>query len=77
MTRLTAIELGTNYPENIKIDTAEENGKFAVFCYLLKGGEIHKLMLSSSPNFKSAESANKYLHDLAKHCKDEYGEKPE
>lgn len=69
MTRLTAMELAGNYPENIKITSAkQDNGKFACFCYMTRNGEIHKLMLSSKGVFDSSEDAEAYLHDLAKEC---------
>jgi len=69
MTELTAIELAGNYPDNIQIDALKsDNGKFAAFCYRLKDGEIHKLMLSTQPVFENEEEANNSLHEVAKAC---------
>ena len=73
MTVLTALELSNNYPDSILISGREApNGKFAVFCYMMRDGEIHKLMLSSSPVFDSAEKAESYMHEVAKEVKQQY-----
>ena len=73
MTLLTALELSNNYPDSIHITSREApNGKFAVFCYMMRDGEIHKLMLSSSPVFDSAEKAESYMHEVAKEVKQQY-----
>jgi len=67
---LTGMELKHNYPDNILIESKEntETGKHAVFCYLLRDGDIHKLMLSSPAVFETQEAAEKHLHDFAKAC---------
>lgn len=73
MTQLTALELAGNYPDNTLIASREApNGKFAVFCYMMRDGEIHKLMLSSQPVFDSAEEAENYMHEVAKEVKRQY-----
>nr|DAQ82008.1 MAG TPA: Transcriptional activator HlyU [Caudoviricetes sp.] len=73
MTLLTALELSNNYPDGILIASREApNGKFAVFCYMMRDGEIHKLMLSSQPVFDSAEEAENYMHEVAKEVKQQY-----
>ncbi len=73
MTGLTAMELAGNYPENILIETSKkDNGKFASFCYRLKDGEIHKLMLSFDPVFDTDKEANDAMHDIAKTCVKNY-----
>ena len=73
MTLLTALELGSNYPENISIQSAkQQNEKYAVFCYLMRDKNIHKLMLSSEGVFDTSDEAEKHLHDLAKSCKEQY-----
>ena len=74
MTLLTALELAGNYPENISISAAkQENGMYSSFCYMKRKGEIHKLMLSTNPVFKTAKEAKDTLHAIAKNCKKEYG----
>lgn len=73
MTQLTALELAGNYPDNVLIASREApDGKYAVFCYMMRDGEIHKLMLSSSPVFDSAEKAESYMHEIAKEVKQQY-----
>ena len=73
MTLITAIELGTNYPENIQINAAKQaNGKFASFCYMTRGGYIHKLMLSTRAVFETEEKAVYALKQVAIDCKDKY-----
>lgn len=73
MTQLTAMELAGNYPDNILITSREApDGKYAIFCYMMRDGEIHKLMLSSSPVFDSAEKAESYMHEVAKEAKKLY-----
>lgn len=73
MTQLTALELAGNYPDNVLITSREvPDGKYAVFCYMMRDGEIHKLMLSSSPVFNSAEKAENYMHEVAKEVKQQY-----
>ena len=76
MMLITAIELGTNYPENIMISAAKQsNGKFKSFCYMTRDGEIHKLMLRSQPDFETEEEANDVIHKVAVECKEKYGGK--
>ena len=78
MTLLTALELAGNYPDNVLITSKEyEGGKFAAFCYRLKDGDVHKLMLSTDAVFKSAEKAERYMHEVAKDIKQRYAEKEE
>lgn len=73
MTRLTALELAGNYPDNVLITSEESsNGKYLALCYLTRDGEVHKLMLSSPPFFESPEKAEKYMHDIAKDIKRKY-----
>ena len=73
MTLITAVELGSNYPDNIMIEAAkQENGKFSSFCYLMRDGNIHKLMLSTQSIFDSKEDAENALHNLAQTCQQKY-----
>lgn len=75
MTLLTAIEIANNYPENIKIDTAkQENEKYSGFLYRTKGKDIHKLLISTAPDFDTAESASSALNDLSVECKNRFSE---
>jgi hypothetical protein len=68
MTVLTAIEIATNYPDNILINAAQdkETSKWSSFMYLTRNGEIHKLMLSydNSP-FNSEQEAIATMTDVA------------
>lgn len=74
MTTLTAIELACNYPENIQTNSAkQENEKFAAFCYLIRDGQLHKLMLSTQPVFETEKAANDAMHKIAVACKNKYG----
>ena len=53
MRLLTAIEISTNYPNgDLKIVTAKdkETEKWTSLLYLMRDGEIHKLMLSFDIN---------------------------
>ena len=73
MTLLTALEIASNYPENIKINSAkQENGKFAAFCYMTKDRQIHKLMLSSQAVFETEKEANDTLHEICSTYKEKY-----
>ena len=48
MTRLTALTISANYPENISIKTTEnDDSKWAGFCYLMRDGNIHSLGINS------------------------------
>lgn len=74
MTVLTAMELAGNYPENIMINAAQnDDGKFASFCYMTRGGDIHKLMLSTQSVFDSEKEAKDALIDVALDCVKQYG----
>lgn len=47
MTRLTAIEIATNYPDNLLIiGRQEKNRKWTSLLYMTREDQIHKLMLS-------------------------------
>ncbi|MDR3245013.1 MAG: hypothetical protein LBT50_01110 [Prevotellaceae bacterium] len=66
MTRLTALELATNYPDNILITSYSNEGKFGILCYMTRNGEIHKLMISSEPVYESKEKAEETMHNIIK-----------
>lgn len=68
MNVLTALEIKNNYPEEILINSAQQdNSKFASFLYRLKNGNIHKLLVSTKAIFDSEKEAEEVLHNL---CKD-------
>lgn len=75
MTLITALELTTHYPDQILIDHPEENGKFGVFVYMLRGKHIHKLMLSTDNRFpfdskkEAAEWIKKVIEEGINHVK--------
>lgn len=74
MTLITALELASNYPDNIDISASEQdNGKYAGFIHMNRDGAIHKLMISTTPIFDDEQSAIDNLHELAKTCVNEYG----
>ena len=65
MTRLTALELLGNYPENILVETPlMECGKYALYVYLTREGDIHKLMFNTQPEWDTTEGAMNYLNEL-------------
>ncbi|NBA76843.1 hypothetical protein GOQ04_14895 [Emticicia sp. ODNR4P] len=69
MTLRTVLEIAGNYPDNIQIDSCkQENGKYASFAYLLRDGQIHRLMVSTNALFDSKEDANKVLKDFCENC---------
>ena len=69
VTRLTVFEIGTNYPDNIRIEAGRDtSGKYVAFCYLLRNGAIHKLILSTKPVFDTAEEATDDLTKVAEWC---------
>lgn len=73
---ITALELASNYPDNILITSAKkENGKYSGYCHLKKEGHIHKLMLDTSPSFDTDKQATDYLHEIAVWCQKEYIDK--
>lgn len=74
MRLLTTLELAGNYPQDILITATEQGDKWRAFCYLTRNGEIHKLMLSTTPIFKSEKIAIKSLTDIAEQCVKEYGD---
>lgn len=64
MTIRTCLTIQNNYPDNILITHLKgENEKYAGAAYLLRDGEIHTLLVSSNPEFKTSEAAEKYLRD--------------
>ncbi len=58
MTRI-AITITTNYPENIWIDSGFEkkSGKHGAFCYLMRDGQIHRILLSTNAFYATADEA--------------------
>ena len=73
MTILTAIEIATNYPNgDILIDAAQHksSNKWTSFMYLMRYGEMHKLMLSfdineNFPGFNTKEEAIAKMEEIA------------
>lgn len=49
MTLITCLEIDSNYPENILLQTTEFRGRWFSYMYLLRNGSVHKLMLSREP----------------------------
>jgi hypothetical protein len=76
---LTAMTIGTNYPENIKVSssTNEHGEKYAGMVYLMRDGQIHNILLSSALVFNSAEEAETSLVGLCEDFKKAYAEEKE
>lgn len=83
MRLLTALEIATNYETNDLLVSAtqhKETLKWGSFLYLLRNGEIHKLMLSFDINekfegFDSEEEAKLKMEELVEaaitYCKEQ------
>lgn len=73
MTVRTALELASNYPENIKIESREStDGKYSGFLHVLRDGSIHKLLLSTEAVFETSDEAEKALHEICDWAVKEY-----
>ena len=71
MTRLTALELIANYPDNILVEIPLMNsGKYALFVYLKRDGLVHKLMFNSEPEWDTKEQVIDYMNLLVKSCEE-------
>ena len=70
MSLRSALTVASNYPDNVRIEAAQslENNLFCAFLYLLRDGEIHTMLLSSSPVFDTEEEAINSFHAVAKSC---------
>jgi len=72
MTYLTALEIASNHPNgDIKIMEGQdkETLKWAGFIFLMRNGEIHKLMISMEPSdiwagFDTQEEATTKMQEL-------------
>lgn len=67
MTLLSALEIAGNYPDNISIRSGQDgSGKWTSDMYMLRGGLIHKTMLSFDGfPFDSKEEAEQKMKDIA------------
>lgn len=70
ISRITALTIGSNYPENIHISPYEEKGKYGFAIYLLRDAELHALLVSSELIFESEKSALEDAEKLCKSCFD-------
>jgi hypothetical protein len=67
LTRRTAYELASNYPDSTLLDFSfdVESGKYAAYCHLLNSdGEIHRLLVSTSPCFANRVAGVAFFNDL-------------
>lgn len=69
MTILTAIEIATNHPNgdiSIEVVQDKETNKWSSFMYLMRDGNIHKLMLSFAINekFKGFDTAKEAQEEM-------------
>ena len=81
MTFLTALEIATNYETNdllVQPVQDKETNKWGCFLYLLRNGNIHKLMLSFNidenfEGYETSEDASAKMEELVQvainHCK--------
>ena len=79
---ITAIEIATNYPDNILINASQNkgSGKWSSFMYMTRDGDIHKLMLSfDNAPFDSEQEAIDKMREVAdsgiKYYEENYGNK--
>ena len=73
MTLITLIEIATNHENgDLNVLTSEKDGKHACFLYLMRDGEIHKLMLSSDHIFDSEKDAEDYMNTTIDGCVEHY-----
>lgn len=63
MTYITALEIESNWPDNILISVFEntETGRFGSVMYMLRDGAIHKKMLTLNAVYKSKEQAEEKM----------------
>ena len=67
LSRITALEILTNYPDNIKIESIKhkDEEKWGSIMYLTRNGHIHKIMLSyDNFPFDSEEKAKQAMEDI-------------
>lgn len=65
ISRLSAIHIATNYPDNILIDAHEhDGGKFAGFIYLMRNSCIHRIIVESTPSFNNSVEAEDYMQTV-------------
>lgn len=69
------MEIAGNYPDNIRVHvTKGQSGRYMAWMYMLRDGEIHKLMLSSKEMFDSAKEAEDCFHKLSQEIQKQYCE---
>lgn len=68
ISKITALELYSNHPDDISTGAVKDidSKKWAGYIYLLRDGEIHKVMLSTDPLFDTQQEAVSYMDD----CRD-------
>lgn len=71
---LSALEIASNYPDNILISSVQskDNDKWAGFMYMLRDGDIHKLMVNSDAVFDTEKASQDYFTTLCEHCKENF-----
>lgn len=70
MTKITALIIQNNYPNNILIASAkQENGKYTGFLYLLRNEQIHSHLATTHAQFDSEQSSNEALNSFCKDIK--------
>ncbi len=74
LTFITALEIALTGPEERLIEALQDNdsGKWSSYLYIMRDGEIHKLLLSYDPQFDTEELAKQAMVDVVKQCKSEF-----
>lgn len=68
MSRITILIIGTNYPDNIYLESLKSEDKYLGFIYLLKDGQIHNLLISTKAIFDSEVECIGKLKELCNDC---------
>ncbi|MNL00004.1 hypothetical protein D3C87_1204220 [compost metagenome] len=70
VSRITYLTIGANYPENIMMETVEQEGRFLFLVYLMKEEKIHRLLVSSPNSYDNKETAEEYCKKFCESCLD-------
>ncbi len=65
VTKITALTVASNYPENILISAgSNEDGKFIGLIYLLRDERIHTILLSTQPIYNTEQEAIEQMKEV-------------
>lgn len=78
VSRLTAMIIATNYPDDIMVAAGIDEGlKWAGFIYQMRDGEIHSLQVSTTNVFDTEDEAKLQMHKLCKGLQEWYTKEKE